>query len=609
MTAPPSPAPERNRIADRMQRMASSIILTIADTDRAHKQRIVIAADILTCALSVLLAFSLRVGALSFPVAHPLLVVLIAVSLYLPLFALSGIYQSIFRASGARSIAQLAWACGLFAVPMAALFLVIGVPGVPRTIGLLQPMIFFGLTASSRILIRHVMQEFVHGRAQGERAELVVIYGAGAAGQQLAVSLRHEPGYVLAGFVDDDAALTGRKIDGVPIVHASQLPALVARAGVGTVLLAMPGLGRRQRKAIIAAMCELGVRVQILPRMQEVMDGAVSVSDLRRIRIEDLLSRDLIPANELLLGRTVVGKVVMVSGAGGSIGSELCRQIAALRPRRLVLVEMSELALFQIERELREAMASGGIGAIELVAELANLTDRGATGRLLARHRPHTVIHAAAYKHVPLVEANMLAGLRNNVLGTLHAALAAQDAGVERFILVSTDKAVRPTNVMGASKRIGELILQGLARAETRTRFGMVRFGNVLGSSGSVVPQFERQIAAGGPVTITHRAMTRYFMTIREAAQLVIQAGSMVEGGEVYLLDMGAPVQIHELARTMIELSGLRVRDAACPEGDIAIAEIGLRPGEKLFEELLIDSTSEPTQHPRIFKARESGWD
>lgn len=543
---------------------------------------------------------------MSFPLDRPLAVLLIAIPLFLPLFVVSGVYQSIFRYSGARSVAHLARACGLFALPMASIVLLRGVDDVPRTIGLLQPMIFFGLIASSRIAIRHLLGEFVHDRVLFAEPERVAIYGAGAAGQQLALSLRHEPRFQLAGFIDDDRRLDGQKIDGVRIAHASRLGALVERDGVGTVLLAMPRIGRSRRKEIIDTIRALGVRVQILPRMQEMMDGRISVSDLREIQIEDLLSRDLVPPNELLMGRTAVGKVVLVSGAGGSIGSELCRQIAALRPRKLVLVEMTELALFQIEGELREAMACGALGKIELVAELANLADRAVTFRLLDRHRPDTMFHAAAYKHVPLVEANVLSGLRNNVFGTLNAALAARDAGVARFILVSTDKAVRPTNVMGASKRICELVLQGLAAAGGSTRFGMVRFGNVLGSSGSVVPRFKQQIADGGPITVTHRDMTRYFMTIPEAAGLVIQAGAMVEGGEVYLLDMGAPVKIFDLARTMIDLSGLRVRDAACPDGDIAIEEIGLRPGEKLFEELLIDSASEPTQHPRIFKAREA---
>ena len=574
--------------------------------DRLSKQVLVTFGDIVICAASVFIAFSLRVGAFSFGLDRPLMVLLIAIPLYLPLFLATGIYHSIFRYSGAWSIAQLARACALYALPMAGIVLLRGVEDVPRTIGLLQPMIFFGLIALSRIVIRHLLGELVQDRVLFAAPERVLIYGAGAAGQQLALSLRHEPRFQLAGFVDDDARLDGQKLDGVRIVHARKLGEVAAREGVGTVLLAMPLLGRSRRKHIIDTIRALGVRVQILPRMQELMDGRVSVNDLREIQIEDLLTRDLVPPNELLLGRTVIGKVVMVSGAGGSIGSELCRQIAALRPRKLVLVEMTELALFQIEGELREKISGGALGRIELVAELANLTDRAVTTRLLHRHRPDTMVHAAAYKHVPLVEANVLAGLRNNVLGTLNAALAAQDAGVARFILVSTDKAVRPTNVMGASKRICELVLQGLAGQPGSTRFGMVRFGNVLGSSGSVVPHFKQQIADGGPITVTHRDMTRYFMTIPEAAQLVIQAGAMVQGGEVYLLDMGAPVKIFDLARMMIELSGLRVRDAACPDGDIAVTEVGLRPGEKLYEELLIDSASEPTQHPRIFKAREA---
>jgi FlaA1/EpsC-like NDP-sugar epimerase len=323
------------------------------------------------------------------------------------------------------------------------------------------------------------------------------------------------------------------------------------------------------------------------------------------VQIEDLLGRDPITPNELLMGRSIVAKGVMVTGAGGSIGSELCRQIIQFRPRRLILVEQSEYLLYEIERELRQLAAEEGC-RVEIVPELADVADRDSVFRIFKRWRPESVYHAAAYKHVPLVEANPIAGLRNNIFSTLYCALAAEAVGVGRFILVSTDKAVRPTNVMGASKRVCELIFQARAHEQQATLFTMVRFGNVLGSSGSVVPLFKSQIAAGGPVTITHRDVTRFFMTIPEASQLVIQAGGMARGGEVFVLDMGQPLHIQDLAETMIRLSGLSVRDATTPDGDIEIVEVGLRPGEKLYEELLIGDNPAATMHPRIMQARET---
>ena len=343
-----------------------------------------------------------------------------------------------------------------------------------------------------------------------------------------------------------------------------------------------------------------------MPGIREITDGKVSISDLRQIEVTELLSRDSVRADPGLMANTISGRTVLVTGAGGSIGSELCRQIARYGPKRLVLAEMTEAALFSVEGEMR-ALVAAGKADFEIVAELGSLVEQATCDRLFERWMPETVFHAAAYKHVPIVEANAIAGVRNNVLSTLNCAQAARDNGAERFILVSTDKAVRPTNVMGASKRVCELVLQAMSEEPGNTVFSMVRFGNVLGSSGSVVPFFQRQIAQGGPVTLTHRDVTRFFMTIPEAAELVIQAGAMAQGGEVYLLDMGEPITIYSLAQTMIRLSGRTVKDAANPDGDIEIVEVGLRPGEKLYEELLIDGEAEKTAHERIFRAREEG--
>jgi FlaA1/EpsC-like NDP-sugar epimerase len=434
----------------------------------------------------------------------------------------------------------------------------------------------------------------------------VLIYGAGSAGRQLAVSLRHEPGMALHGYIDDDERLAGQRLDGVPIFRSNDLQTLISKLQVDTVLMAIPRLSRQRREALVNKFKDISVHILMLPAVADFVDGKVSIHDLRDIEVADLLGRDPVPPNQLLLHKTITGRSVMVTGAGGSIGSELCRQIVSLNPAKIILVEMTEHALYSIEDELREAQKACLIDdRIAIHAELGSIADAGTTRRLFNRWRPETVFHAAAYKHVPLVEENVIAGMRNNIFGTLYCAMEAERAGARHFILISTDKAVRPTNVMGATKRICELVLQGFSTRGSGTRFAMVRFGNVLGSSGSVVPRFQRQIRDGGPVTLTHRDVTRYFMTIPEAAQLVIQAGAMAANGEVYVLDMGEPIRIYDLAHTMINLSGLTVRDAGNPDGDIEIHEIGLRKGEKLYEELLIGNSPRKTSHPRIMQARE----
>jgi FlaA1/EpsC-like NDP-sugar epimerase len=410
----------------------------------------------------------------------------------------------------------------------------------------------------------------------------------------------------LLGFVDDDRRLRGQRLDGSPVYHSGDLAAQVERLGVTDILLAVPSMSRSKRKGIVDELKRFSVHVQTLPQIQDIVAGKVSIADLREVEVDDLLGRDAVAPNDLLMGRTILGKTVVVTGAGGSIGSELCRQIMAIGPQRLILVEMTEFALYKIEQELRENAAVGIFRSdIEIYPELINTTAARPVSSVIKVYRPDTIFHAAAYKHVPLVEHNPISGMGNNILSTRNLVQAAELHNVEHFILISTDKAVRPTNVMGASKRVCEQILQAKAKAGSKTRFSMVRFGNVLGSSGSVVPRFKEQIASGGPITLTHKEIIRYFMTIPEAAQLVIQAGSMAKGGEVFVLDMGKPVKIYDLACTLINLSGLTVRDDENPDGDIAIEEIGLRPGEKLFEELLIGENPMPTKHLRIMQAME----
>lgn len=569
------------------------------------RRRLTVGMDAFCCLLSVDLAFALRLG--QWPSLSRGIVTFATLSLVCWIFVahVAGIYRNLIRYSGSKAVEAVSFASVLLVLPLALVFSVEAVLGVPRTIALLQPMLFFLLLVSTRLAIRLVVTDAADITAIKRPApRRIAVYGAGRAGRQLVASLRHEPRITIVAFLDDDVRLHGQRIDGVTIWHAAQYLQDVAQDGVTDVLLAIPSAPRSRQREIVGVLKRLDVRVKILPGIGQLVNEELTFGELREVQVEDLLGRDLVFPNALLMGRALNGKVVLVSGAGGSIGSELCRQILSSRPRRLILAEQSEFALYTIDAELRERLAAEEL-SVEIVCELVDVSLRSSVERLFERWRPNTVYHAAAYKHVPLVEANPIAGLRNNIFGTLFSVLAAESCGVERFILVSTDKAVRPTNVMGASKRVCELILQARAEAGGPTLFSMVRFGNVLGSSGSVVPRFKEQIRNGGPITITHRDITRYFMTIPEAAQLVIQTGGMARGGDVFVLDMGQPVRIRDLAETMVRLSGLSVRDETQPDGDIEIVEVGLRPGEKLYEELLIGENPVLTVHPRIMKAHE----
>jgi FlaA1/EpsC-like NDP-sugar epimerase len=484
----------------------------------------------------------------------------------------------------------------------AVVFTLFGIEGVPRTIGIIQPMLLVVFVVASRAAARYWLGGFYRNELKLAMRPKVLIYGAGATGRQLADALANSHEMCVAGFLDDDAQLIGQVLNGQPIFHPNTLVDLVVSRGVSDVLLAMPSINRTRRNEILLKISQAKIAVRTLPSVNELAQGKVQTSDLRELDIDDLLGRDAVPPDQVLLGKNIKNKVVMVTGAGGSIGSELCRQILDVGPQTLLLVELSEFALYQIHGEL-SAKAQGK--GVELIPLLASVQDARRVSELMGTWKPDTVYHAAAYKHVPLVEHNPAEGLKNNVLGTLTVAKAAADCGVNSFVLISTDKAVRPTNVMGASKRLAEMVLQAMAAGMPVTQFSMVRFGNVLGSSGSVVPKFRQQIKDGGPITLTHPEITRYFMTIPEAAQLVIQAGAMAQGGEVFVLDMGQPVRIIDLAKTMIELTGLTLKDAFNPEGDIEIEITGLRPGEKLYEELLIGDDPKQTSHPRIMKANE----
>jgi FlaA1/EpsC-like NDP-sugar epimerase len=573
---------------------------------RLMRRLIVAASDLLICSVAVFVAFWLRIGEWN-PLSRPTLIFLAIASVaWIGVAMLSGIYLLIIRFSGRHTVFRLIPVFVVMSVVLGILLFGLEIEGIPRTLSILHPLVFFFGAATSRIVMAQMICVAINGGSTAAPAKRVLIYGAGSAGQQLAQSIRREPGLKLAAFVDCNKALKGRILEGKVIWHSSQLEALLAKERITDVFLAMPSASRREKRTIVDRLqrSTIPLRVRILPSMSQIAFDSVSVSDLRTVQIEELLGRDEVQPSADLLERDIRDKRVLVTGAGGSIGSELSRQILRQRPDTLILADQAEHSLYLLDTELTDLCTRDGL-TTKIIARLVDVSDQEDCRRLFASCRPDTVFHAAAYKHVPLVEDNPISGIRNNVFGTLHAALNAERAGVKKFVLVSTDKAVRPTNIMGASKRICELIVQARAEARSETMFTAVRFGNVLGSSGSVVPRFREQIARGGPVTVTHRDVTRYFMTIPEASQLVIQAGALAEGGEVFLLDMGEPVKIVDLAKAMIELSGLSLRGEANEDGDIEIVETGLRPGEKLYEELLIGADSVATEHPRIVKARE----
>ncbi len=577
----------------------------LLDLPRVAKRGLALLVDIALCALTVWLALCLRLEHWVRLVPVHWVAIGGSVVIALPLFIRFGLYRAIFRYAGWNAMLSLVQAMAFYTLFYVTVFTVVSVPGIPRTVGVIQPLLLLFAVGASRLVVRYWLGGLYRAILQRKHLPGVLIYGAGQSGRQLAAVLMRGNEHRLLGFLDDDPSLQGSSLDGRTVYRPADLPDLIPELDVTDVLLALPSATREQRAKVLKTLHHLPLHVRTLPRMSDIAAGRVTMSDVRELDIEDLLGRDPVSPDEALLNRLIRGKVVAVTGAGGSIGSELCRQIVQCLPHTLLLVENSEFALYQIHRELL-AWAEEAGAPVALIPLLASVQDEARMNQIMRAWRPDTVYHAAAYKHVPLVEHNPVQGLRNNVWGTWVCAHAAQAAGTRHFVLISTDKAVRPTNVMGASKRLAEMVLQALAAEPgPGTTFSMVRFGNVLGSSGSVVPLFREQIQAGGPITLTHPDITRYFMTIPEAAQLVIQAGAMAQGGDVFVLDMGEPVRIMDLAERMIELSGLRVRNAANPEGDIEIQITGLRPGEKLYEELLIGDNPQPTEHARIMRARE----
>jgi FlaA1/EpsC-like NDP-sugar epimerase len=615
------------RFQDRaaLEASARKISLGLVRLGRYPKRVILAASDFLGLGVALWLAMSLRLGELYVAPSWELFLILCAAPLIgvATLFQF-GLYRLVTRYIGGRGGFLILFAVAVSALLWAFLVLLSGVQAgganassvqvVPRSVFILYPILgaalVWGTRRSAGWLLKTSGIEFpVQVR---EKAKSVLIYGADATGVQLLDALRRTSTYIPVGFVDLSPTLWGQTVADLKVYRPERMAGLIQRHDVSEVLLAMPKARRQDRQAALKQLEGLMVGVRTLPAMEDLAEGRVTVSDLRPVEAEDLLGRDPVPPDAALLARNIADKSVLVTGAGGSIGSELVRQILRHAPRRLVLLDASEEQLYEIELEVeallqaRRKAVVPGAASPAIVTVLGSILDAALVRQTIDKNGIETIYHAAAYKHVPIVEHNAVAGLRNNTFGTAALAEAAEKGGVERFVLVSTDKAVRPTSIMGASKRLAEMVLQARAAGGAgRTVFTMVRFGNVLDSSGSVVRRFRSQIEAGGPVTVTHRDVIRYFMSIPEAAGLVIQAGAMATGGDVFVLDMGEPVKIDDLARSMIRLMGLEVRDAEHSDGDVAIEYIGLRHGEKLHEELLLGENITQTEHPRILKSRE----
>ncbi|AFT68004.1 MULTISPECIES: nucleoside-diphosphate sugar epimerase/dehydratase [Cycloclasticus] len=571
---------------------------------RRIKRAVTLLFDFIVITLALWVSFSLRLGEFYWPEGSVIWLFAVAPFIATPIFIRLGLYRAIIRYIGFHSLWVVVKAVSLYSLLIAFFVVLANIEVVPRSVHIINWLVALLMVGGSRMVVRWWLAGLAPANVNAARN--VVIYGAGSSGMQVLGQLNVKSGMKVVAFIDDEPSLHRRQMGDVRVHPFSHLSRLIERHGVKDVLLAMPSVSRSRRNQVIALLEPYPVTVKTLPTLAEIAEGEVTVDDIRDVEIEDLLGRDQVLPNKSLMAKNIHNKVVMVTGAGGSIGAELCRQILQQKPKEIVLFEHSEFALYMIEHDLKNQPISE---EVVIKPVLGSVTDSDRV--LLACQAAHveTVYHAAAYKHVPLVEQNPREAIKNNILGTLYTAEAALKSKVKDFILISTDKAVRPTNTMGASKRMAELVLQALSnkhRGVSATQFAMVRFGNVLGSSGSVIPLFKKQIKEGGPVTVTDPKIIRYFMTIPEAAQLVIQAGAMAKGGDVFVLDMGDPVKILELAKRMIHLSGLEVKGDDTPHGDIEIKFTGLRPGEKLYEELLIGNDVKNTDHEKIMRANES---
>lgn len=570
----------------------------ILELPRIVKRGIIICIDVVMVIFSFWLSYWLRLDEQTAFLSAPMWFAAAILTIFTVfIFIRIGLYRAVLRYVSAKIMLLIP--VGILASTLSLVVISYSLSiMLPRTVVGIYFLVLLLLTSGSRLLFRMILNYGVKGSAP------VLIYGAGESGRQLLPALMQAKEYFPVAFVDDNPRLHKAVIHGITVYPSDKLSYLVDRYGIKKILLAMPSVSKSQRQKVITRLEHLPCEVLSIPGMVDLVEGRAQISNLKKVSIDDLLGRDPVAPDAKLMAENITGKAVMVTGAGGSIGSELCRQIVRYKPAKLVLFELSEYALYAIEKEL-SALCDKEVLNVPVIPLLGSVQRQNRLQMVMKSFGIQTVYHAAAYKHVPLVEHNVVEGVRNNVFGTLYCAESAIESGVETFVLISTDKAVRPTNTMGTTKRLAELVLQALSARQSQTRFCMVRFGNVLGSSGSVVPLFEKQIAQGGPVTLTHRDIIRYFMTIPEASQLVIQAGAMGHGGDVFVLDMGDPVKIYDLAKRMIRLSGLSVRDDKNPDGDIAIEVTGLRPGEKLYEELLIGDSVQGTSHPRIMTANE----
>ncbi len=568
---------------------------------RVSKQIFAMISDSALCVLCIWLAFAIRLEEFILLNDFNFFLAFLSISIALPVFWLFGLYRTVFRYFGLSTIFSIFTSLSVYGFIFFLIVAFYTIQGVPRSIGILQPLLLFLSIISSRLAVKYILTG-TYSSKDSSKKQNVLIYGAGSVGRQLVIALENSPEFNIVGLLDDNKQLQGQSILGQNVYSSFQLQNLVKSKDIRFVFLALPRISRSKRNKIIENLNQYKLSVKTLPSISEIVDGRISISDIKDLNIDDLLNRDEVKPDLKLLNKHINSKTVLVTGAGGSIGSELCRQIIKLKPNKLLLLELNEFALYKIYEELIDLNKN-----LKIISLIVNAQDQKKLETIFETFRVDTIYHAAAYKHVPLVEENICEGVKNNVYSTLAISKASISKKVSNFVLISSDKAVRPTNIMGASKRLSELCVQGICMKNKGidTNFSIVRFGNVLESSGSVIPKFKKQIKEGGPVTLTHRDVTRYFMTTREAAQLVIQAGAMGKNAEVFVLDMGESIKIRDLIYKMIKLSGFSVKDDNNINGDIELKITGLRPGEKLYEELLIGDNPEKTKHSKIKKLSE----
>ena len=583
-------------------------LIHILNLPRYLKTFIAIIIDSTCCIISVWFSYYLRLGNLLLFYDTGFKALFFALFISIPIFLIFGLYKNIFRYSGLHTLLNVSKAISVFGLIYCTLLSFIGIQGIPRTIGLIQPLLFLILIISWRILTRYILREINEKISFKKDTVKALVYGSGDAGRQLVKAMQESGEISIKGFLDDDLKKQGCVIDGKRIYSPKKLNNLITKKNISLILIALPSINRRERSEIIRNLLRYKIAIRTIPDISNLASGKSLITEFIDLEIDDLLGRIPVEPFQSLMRKNIFSKTILVTGAGGSIGSELCRQIIKHVPKKLLLVEISEYALYSIHEEL----IKGEYKNTEVIPLIGSVQDPKRMERIISIYKPETIYHAAAYKHVPIVEHNLIEGLKNNLLGTYTLAKIALDKNVNNFVFISTDKAVRPTNFMGATKRLAELSLQALnekqmilLNSKIKTKFSIVRFGNVLDSSGSVIPKFRDQIKNRGPITLTHKNITRYFMTITEAAQLVIQAGALAKGGDVFVLDMGDPIKIHDLALKMIELSGFTLKNSSNLNGDIEIKITGLRPGEKLYEELLLSKSPIKTKHPKIYRSKE----